>query len=44
MGDIAPKMAQLSDDILYADIWARPQLSKFRIAPPHPTLCIMTLW
>ncbi|MGP6378403.1 carboxymuconolactone decarboxylase family protein [Yersinia bercovieri] len=28
MGDIAPKMAQLTDDVLYADIWERPQLSK----------------
>lgn len=28
MGDIAPKMAQLTDDVLYADIWERPLLSK----------------
>ncbi len=28
MGDVAPKMAQLTDDVLYADIWERPQLSK----------------
>lgn len=28
MGDIAPKMAQLTDDVLYGDIWERPQLSK----------------
>ena len=27
-GDIAPKMAELTDDVLYADIWERPQLSK----------------
>lgn len=27
-GDIAPKMADLTDDVLYADIWGRPQLSK----------------
>jgi 4-carboxymuconolactone decarboxylase len=27
MGDIAPKLAQLTDDVLYADVWARPQLS-----------------
>ncbi|EXU73929.1 carboxymuconolactone decarboxylase family protein [Erwinia mallotivora] len=28
MGDIAPKMAQLTDDVLYGDIWQRPELSK----------------
>ena len=27
-GDIAPKMAELTDDVLYADIWERPGLSK----------------
>ena len=27
MGDIAPKLAQLTDDVLYGDVWARPQLS-----------------
>jgi 4-carboxymuconolactone decarboxylase len=27
MGDFAPKLAQLTDDVLYADVWARPQLS-----------------
>ncbi len=27
-GDIAPKMAELTDDVLYGDIWERPQLSK----------------
>lgn len=27
-GDFAPKLAQLSDDVLYADVWERPQLSK----------------
>jgi 4-carboxymuconolactone decarboxylase len=27
MGDIAPKLAQLTDDVLYRDIWERPQLS-----------------
>jgi len=27
MGDLAPKLAQLTDDVLYADVWARPQLS-----------------
>ncbi len=28
MGDIAPKLAELTDDVLYADIWERPQLSQ----------------
>ena len=27
MGDFSPKLAQLTDDVLYADVWARPQLS-----------------
>ena len=27
-GDIAPKLAELSDDMLFGDIWERPQLSK----------------
>ena len=27
-GDIAPKMAELTDNVLYADIWERPGLSK----------------
>lgn len=27
-GDIAPKMAELTDDVLYGDVWARSQLSK----------------
>ncbi|HEX9094080.1 MAG TPA: carboxymuconolactone decarboxylase family protein [Coriobacteriia bacterium] len=27
MGDIAPKLVQLTDDVLYGDVWARPQLS-----------------
>jgi 4-carboxymuconolactone decarboxylase len=27
MGDVAPKLAQLTDDVLYGDVWARPQLS-----------------
>jgi 4-carboxymuconolactone decarboxylase len=26
-GDVAPKLAECSDDILYGDIWRRPQLS-----------------
>lgn len=28
MGDIAPKLAELTDDVLYGDVWARPGLSK----------------
>jgi 4-carboxymuconolactone decarboxylase len=28
MGDVAPKLADLTDSVLYADIWERPQLSK----------------
>lgn len=28
MGGIAPKMVELTDDVLYADIWERPELSK----------------
>jgi 4-carboxymuconolactone decarboxylase len=28
MGDFAPKLAELTDDVLYADVWARPQLSR----------------
>lgn len=27
LGDVAPKLAQLTDDVLYADVWARPGLS-----------------
>ena len=27
-GDIAPKLAEMSDDVLFGDIWERPQLSK----------------
>ncbi|HEX9187358.1 MAG TPA: carboxymuconolactone decarboxylase family protein [Vicinamibacteria bacterium] len=27
MGDLAPKLAQLTDDVLFGDVWARPQLS-----------------
>ncbi len=27
MGDIAPKLAQLTDDVLFGDVWARPGLS-----------------
>ncbi|WP_042883211.1 carboxymuconolactone decarboxylase family protein [Cupriavidus necator] len=28
MGGIAPKMAELTDNVLYGDVWERPQLSK----------------
>jgi 4-carboxymuconolactone decarboxylase len=28
IGDFSPKLAQLTDDVLYADVWERPQLSK----------------
>ena len=28
MGDIAPKLAELTDNVLFGDIWARPGLSK----------------
>ena len=27
MGDIAPKLVQLTDDVLFGDVWARPGLS-----------------
>ena len=27
-GEIAPKFAELTDDVLYADVWERPGLSK----------------
>lgn len=28
MGGVAPKLAELTDGVLYGDIWERPQLSK----------------
>ena len=28
MGDIAPKLAELTDSVLFGDVWERPQLSK----------------
>jgi 4-carboxymuconolactone decarboxylase len=28
IGDIAPKLAQLTDEVLFGDVWERPQLSK----------------
>lgn len=27
-GDFAPKLVQLTDDVLFADVWERPELSK----------------
>ncbi|MDR6504851.1 carboxymuconolactone decarboxylase family protein [Arthrobacter oryzae] len=27
IGDVAPKLAQLTDDVLFGDVWARPGLS-----------------
>ena len=28
IGDFAPKLAELTDEVLYGDVWERPQLSK----------------
>jgi 4-carboxymuconolactone decarboxylase len=28
MGDLAPKLAELTDNVLYGDVWERPELSK----------------
>ena len=28
LGEIAPKLAQMTDDVLFGEIWERPQLSK----------------
>ena len=28
MGEIAPKLGQLTDEVLFGEIWERPQLSK----------------
>jgi 4-carboxymuconolactone decarboxylase len=28
MGDIAPKLAELTDGVLFGDVWERPELSK----------------
>tara|TARA_E500000318_G_scaffold53333_1_gene49659 strand:+ start:3372 stop:3782 length:411 start_codon:yes stop_codon:yes gene_type:complete len=28
MGDVTPKLAELTDEVLYGDIWERPELSK----------------
>jgi len=27
MGDLAPKLAELTDEVLFGDVWARPELS-----------------
>jgi 4-carboxymuconolactone decarboxylase len=27
VGDIAPKLAELTDEVLFGDVWARPDLS-----------------
>ena len=28
MGDVAPKSVELTDNVLFGDVWERPQLSK----------------
>lgn len=28
VGDVAPKLAELTDNVLFGDVWARPQLSR----------------
>ena len=28
MGDFSPKLAELTDNVLFGDVWERPQLSK----------------
>jgi len=28
VGDVAPKLAELTDEVLFGDVWARPQLSR----------------
>lgn len=28
VGDVAPKLAELTDNVLFADVWARPQLAR----------------
>jgi 4-carboxymuconolactone decarboxylase len=28
LGDFAPKLVQLTEDVLFGDVWERPQLSK----------------
>ncbi len=40
-GDFAPKLAQLTDEVLFGDVWERPELSKRdRSHNPYPeSLC-----
>ncbi|MFF2653095.1 carboxymuconolactone decarboxylase family protein [Streptomyces sp. NPDC058045] len=28
VGEVAPKLAELTDDVLFGDVWARPELSR----------------
>jgi 4-carboxymuconolactone decarboxylase len=28
IGDVSPKLAQLTDEVLFGDVWERPELSK----------------
>jgi len=28
LGELAPKLVELTDDVLFGDVWERPQLSK----------------
>lgn len=28
LGDFAPKLVELTDDVLFSDVWERPELSK----------------
>ena len=28
VGDIAPKLAELTDDVLFGDVWSRPELAR----------------
>ena len=28
LGDFSPKLVQLTDDVLFGDVWERPELSK----------------
>ena len=28
LGDFAPKLVELTDDVLFGDVWERPELSK----------------
>jgi 4-carboxymuconolactone decarboxylase len=35
MGDIAPELAELTDDVLFGDVWTRPGLSQRDRQPGH---------